>query len=154
MTTGRPTLYSEDMLVKANEYLDSCYDDDNEENEETLEEQPHGGALKRERKPELIVRIPTKGGLARYLGVSRDTLYEWSTQHEDFSDIMEWLGSEQEDRLINNGLSGSYNPTIAKLLLAKHGYSEKIETDITSKGESINPYASLTTEELRKLASK
>lgn len=152
-TGGRPTLYSEEMLVKANEYLDSCYDDDKEV-DETLEEQPHGGALKRERKQELIVRIPTKGGLARYLGVSRDTLYEWAKQHEAFSDIMEWLGSEQEDRLINNGLSGAYNPTIAKLLLAKHGYSEKIETDVTTNGESINPYAALTTEELRKLAGK
>ncbi len=28
---------------------------------------------------------------------------------------------------MNNGLSGDYNPTIAKVLLTKHGYREGIE---------------------------
>lgn len=37
--------------------------------------------------------------------------------------------------------------------LAKYGYGTKVEVDVTSQGESINPYARLTTEELRKLAS-
>lgn len=134
MPAGRPTEYSDEMLVKANEYLDSCYDDDVEqEAHEEQEPQAHGGSLRRIRKPELIVRIPTKGGMARHLGVSRDTLYEWAKQHQEFSDIMEWLGSEQEDRLINNGLSGAYNPTIAKLLLSKHGYVEKSENDLRVK---------------------
>lgn len=131
---GRPTTYTDEMLTKANEYLNSCYDNDKNV-DESLEAQPHGGALKREKKQELIVRIPTRGGLARYLGVSRDTLYEWAKNHTEFSDIMEWLGSEQEDRLINNGLSGAYNPTIAKLLLSKHGYVEKTEQDQTIKGD-------------------
>lgn len=150
---GRPTSYSKEMLEKANEYLASCYDDDKEV-DETLEPQGHGGALKRERKQELKVKIPTRGGLAIYLGVSRDTLYEWASKHDEFSDIMEWLGSEQEDRLINNGLSGAYNPTIAKLLLYKHGYSEKIEQELSNPDGSLNPINALTADELRKLAGK
>lgn len=36
--------------------------------------------------------------------------------------------------------------------LAENGFGKHV--DITSKGESINPYAALTTEELRKLAGK
>lgn len=48
---------------------------------------------------------------------------------------MERLGSEQEERLINNGLGGQYNPTIAKVLLTKHGYTDKV--DVTSKDEKL-----------------
>lgn len=129
---GRPTDYSKDMLVKANEYIDSCIDSDIEENtEESQEPQAHGGTLQRKRKNDIKVKLPTRGGLARYLGVSRDTLYEWAKVHEEFSYIMEILGSEQEDRLINMGLSGAYNPTIAKVLLTKHGYNDTVE----NKGE-------------------
>lgn len=141
---GRPTDYSPEMVKKAYEYLDSCIDEDEEEEfeevEEELEPQPHGGALKREHKVKAKVKLPTKGGLAVYLGVSRDTLYEWAKVHPEFSDIMERLGSVQEDRLINKGLSGDYNPTISKVLLTKHGYNEKIETDLTSKGEKIEGF--------------
>lgn len=113
---GRPTTYSEEMLTKSREYIELCQDDEIER------ESKQGGTVYK-----LKAKLPTKGGLARHLGVSRDTLYEWSKHHTDFSDIMEELGAEQEDRLINNGLSGDYNPTIAKVLLTKHGYREGIE---------------------------
>lgn len=136
---GRPTTYSEEMLIKAREYIEQCQD---VEVEEDLETQGHGGAPKRKNKA--VVRLPTKGGLARYLGVSRDTLYEWSSAHDEFSDIMETLGAEQEDRLINNGLSGDYNPTIAKVLLTKHGYADKQEIDHTTGGEKIDNSSAIT----------
>ena len=113
---GRPTDYSEEMLAKAREYISLCQDDE-------IERESKQGATVYKIK----AKLPTKGGLARYLGVARSTLYEWAGQHQDFSDIMEELGAEQEDRLINNGLSGDYNPTIAKVLLTKHGYREGIE---------------------------
>lgn len=112
---ARPTDYTPEMLKKAQEYLESCND---EEVERGTEDRPEYG---------IRVKIPTRGGLARHLGVSRDTLYEWAKVHDEFSDIMEQLGAEQEDRLISNGLSGDYNPTIAKVLLTKHGYREGIE---------------------------
>lgn len=118
MTAGRPTKYSEEILKKTQKYLDLCIDG------------YARVASKQKRRViytnKVVIKIPTMGGLARYLRVHRDTLYEWA-KHEDnkeFSDIIGDLMGEQEDRLINNGLSGDYNPTIAKVLLAKHGYRE------------------------------
>ena len=51
----------------------------------------------------------------------------------EFSAIIEQLQAEQEDRLINNGLSGNYNPTIAKVLLTKHGYREGVDQTTNDK---------------------
>lgn len=126
LVMARPTMYNEEILKSAEEYLLSCED---EEVEKGTDEKPIYS---------IKVKLPTKGGLARYLGVSRDTLYDWSSKYPEFSDIMEELSAEQEDKLINNGLSGDYNPTIAKVLLTKHGYSDKQETDITTGGEKIS----------------
>lgn len=140
---GRPTEYNEETLAKAQAYLDSCIQseeytqDQDDSDDEYLEDQPNGGALKRRYSAPTVVKLPTKGGLAFHLGVSRDTLYEWAKVHTEFSYIMEQLGSVQESYLINYGLSGRYNPTIAKVLLTKHGYTDKIDTDITSGGKPI-----------------
>lgn len=125
MPGGRPTDYSEDMLVKAKEYINACEDKEieKESGDKTLYS--------------IKVKLPTKGGLASWLGVARDTLYEWSRVYPEFSDVMEQLSAEQEDRLINNGLSGDYNPTIAKVLLTKHGYTDKQEVDHTTKGKEL-----------------
>ena len=122
---GRPIEYNEEMLKKAREYLTSCED---EEIEKGTDDKPIYS---------LKVKLPTKGGMANYIGVARDTLYDWASKYPDFSDIMEQLSAEQENKLINNGLSGDYNPTIAKVLLTKHGYSDKQETDITTGGEKV-----------------
>ncbi|MEN7471298.1 terminase small subunit, partial [Providencia stuartii] len=45
----------------------------------------------------------------------------------------------QENRLINKGLIGEFNPTITKLMLANHGYSEKQEVDHKSSDSSMSP---------------
>lgn len=118
---ARPPIYNEEILKMAEEYLLSCED---EEIEKGTDERPiyH-----------IRVKLPTKGGLANYLGVSRETLYDWAKKYPEFSDIMERLGAEQEDKLINNGLSGDYNPTIAKVLLTKHGYREGVDQTTNDK---------------------
>ena len=118
---GRPPMYSEEMLSKSQEYLDSCKDI---EIDRGTPERPN---------LHLNVKIPTRGGLASYLGVSRDALYDWAKQYPEFSNIIEQLGASQEDRLVNNGLSGDYNPTIAKVLLTKHGYREGIDQTTNNK---------------------
>lgn len=125
MTVGRPTTYSEEMLDKANEYLLSC--------EDTEIERENGQRT----EYRLNVKLPTVEGMAVYLGVSRDTLYEWASKHKEFSDTLDALKSEQADKLINQGLAGNYNSTIAKLMLSSnHGMRES--SDVTSGGQSIN----------------
>lgn len=130
---GRPTTYSAAILKSAEEYLSSCNDEEDLAVDDELEAQPHGGALKRSHKTG--VNLPSIEGLSRHLRVSRDTLYEWAKNRKEFSDILEDLRSVQGERLINNGLSGAYNSTITKLMMAKHGYRD--EQDITSGGEPI-----------------
>lgn len=84
--------------------------------------------------------IPTIEDFAHYLGINRDTVYAWEKQDEEFSDIVEAIRQEQGNLLINKGLKGEFNSTIAKLILSgKHGYIEKSEQDITTAGEKINP---------------
>jgi hypothetical protein len=43
----------------------------------------------------------------------------------------------QASQPIQNGLVNNYNSTITKLMLTKHGYSDKQEIDHSSKGERI-----------------
>jgi hypothetical protein len=113
---ARPTDYSEEILAKAEEYLNSC------EDKEIEEEKKEGWITYRTK-----AKLPTIEGLALYLRINRDTVYEWCKVHQEFADIISDLRAEQADRLINSGLSGDYNPTIAKVLLTKHGYREGLE---------------------------
>lgn len=118
---GRPPIYGLEVIEKANEYLTICKD---------TEEDKENGVKKK-------VRLPSIGGMAVYIGVRRETLHAWDKEHEEFSNILEQLRSIQEDRLINNGLSGDYAPTITKVILTKHGYREGI--DNTSNDKTLTP---------------
>lgn len=108
MRRGRPTKYSQEMLDNAYKYIDTYtqYGD----------------------------MIPSVEGLADLLDVSRETLYEWGRVHEDFSDILARLKARQQKVLINNGLSGDFQPTITKLVLGLHGFHEKQDTELSGAG--------------------
>lgn len=71
--------------------------------------------------------VPSIAGLACYLGKHRDSMYEYAKKSDDFSDTLKSIKTIQENSLINGGLKGDFNPTIAKLMLANHGYSDKQE---------------------------
>ncbi|HEY3385795.1 MAG TPA: terminase small subunit [Saprospiraceae bacterium] len=119
---GRPTDYSDDIIVKANEYLNSCKDDlENVVSQESDKYTMYKQVLK--------VKLPSIEGLALYIGIHRSTVYDWQKKYIEFSDIIERLLQQQAEALVNNGLSGNYNPTIAKVLLTKHGYTDKQEID-------------------------
>jgi len=108
---GRPTDYNEEVLATAQAYL--------------TDYENHGHA------------IPSVAGLAKVLKKSRDTLYDWA-KHKDkveFSDILRQIVSDQELVLLNKGLTGAFNAQITKLVLGKHGYTDK--QDLTSDGKSI-----------------
>ncbi|NIA76337.1 hypothetical protein HBA43_19245 [Providencia rettgeri] len=110
---GRPSKFAE-SLAKAKEYLMGGY--------ETV------GDV-----------VPSVAGLACYLDVSRKTVYEWAKESTDLSDTLEGILAMQENKLINKGLNGDFNPTITKLMLANHGYSEKQEVDHKSSDSSMSP---------------
>jgi hypothetical protein len=83
--------------------------------------------------------VPTIAGLAVHLDKTRPTMYEWAKLYPKFSYIIERLLANQELRLISGGLSSDMNSTIAKLILSKHGYSDKVEQDIKSSDGSMTP---------------
>lgn len=107
--TGRPSKL-EQVLVQAKRYL-------------------HGGYLENEKI------IPTLAGLASYTTISRSTLYEYKKQSEAFSDMFEAILALQESKLINKGLLGEFNPTITKLMLANHGYRNKVKQELTNNSQ-------------------
>lgn len=112
---GRPTKYSDKILKKARQYVGICKDN-------------MDGTIP-------VVNLPSMGGLAVYLGITRETIYAWCKDKEkaEFSYIIEMLLAEQENRLINGGLSGAYKPTIAKVILTKHGYREGVDHTTNDK---------------------
>lgn len=81
------------------------------------------------------VKIPTIEGLASYLKISKNTIYEWKKIYPDFSDVIDELMLQQASSLIENGLDGAYNSTITKLMLGKHGYKD--QSDITTNDKDI-----------------
>ena len=73
--------------------------------------------------------IPSVAGLACYLGVSREIIYNWRDKDETFFNILRSILTLQERTLLNGGLGKDFNPVITKLVLGKHGYSDKQEED-------------------------
>jgi len=113
MARGRPSKYSPEILEQAQAYLDGGYE----------AEEP----------------VPTIAGLADTLKISRDTVYDWASQEDkqEFSDTVEGILVRQERKLLSGGLKGDHNPTIAKLMLNNHGYSDKVEN--THQGPGGGP---------------
>lgn len=96
--------------------------------------------------------IPTIAGLAVYLGVSRSTLYEYKKLNNEFSDTLEMILQNQERLLINRSLTGDFNATIAKLMLANHGYNDKQEvTNTTSLNMTNQEFEEIAKELLAKI---
>ena len=105
---GRPTKLTDELIVKAEEYIYDFRSNDD--------------------------IVPSVAGLACYLDVARSTLYKYEGESERFSDILERIGQKQEKMLINGGLMGDFNAPITKMMMTKHGYSDKQETEVTGKG--------------------
>jgi len=111
--TGRPTKLTDELLAKAEDYVTNY--------------EKYGDA------------VPTAVGLALEIGVHRSTCYEWAKEDERFSDIFMRVESTQERKLVTGGLEGKYNPAITKMMLTKHGYSDKVEQAHTSPDGSMKP---------------
>jgi len=108
--TGRPTKYRPDMPDRVREYI---------RNHEAL------GDV-----------VPTVPGLACHIGTCEKTIFNWGEEHPEFLRALSELHSAQHAKLVAGGLAGTYNATIAKLILSSnHGYRER--TDITTNDEPI-----------------
>ena len=83
--------------------------------------------------------VPTVAGLACVLGVVRETCYAWAKDADkpEFSDILSELAQKQERCLVRGGLMSDFNAPIAKMMLTKHGYSDRVDTDVTTNGKDM-----------------
>jgi hypothetical protein len=84
-------------------------------------------------------QVPSLVGLARVLKVSKRVIYNWRDEHEEFMHTLEDINDQQHLELINNGLDSTFNTPITKLMMANHGYSDKIEQDLTSSDGTMKP---------------
>lgn len=111
---GRPTKYNAAVQKKAEYYIENGYEEQDDV-------------------------VPSRAGLACYLKVNRETLIDWGKKTTKFSDTLKELDQKQERIALSGGLANVFNPTIVKLLLANHGYSEKQQVDNVSSDGSMTP---------------
>ena len=111
---GRPSSYTKEVIKRSYEYLEIFQTD-------------------------LGELIPTIVGLCAHIKRAKGTVYRWKTEEDkqEFKDILSAIEENQEKTLINGGLSNAFNSAITKMMLTKHGYSDKQEIDHTTNGESI-----------------
>lgn len=106
--------------------------------EETVDK---GGTITRKKGGVKIkVNLPTiKDFAVNHLKVPYTTMHQWSLTDDKFANALEKIKAEQMQRLIDYGLSGDYNPVIAKLILINN-HDMKDKTDITTDDESLNTF--------------
>lgn len=110
---GRPSLLNDELRAKAREYLFGY--------------EQQGDA------------IPSVAGLACWLGISKASAYNYGEQDAEFLDTLNAIQAKQETVTLNKGIVGEFNSTIAKLVLANHGYSDKVQQDNISSDGSMTP---------------
>jgi hypothetical protein len=106
---GRPVEFNQGIVDQAREYIEDYAS--------------HGHA------------IPSVVGLCSVLNRARSTLYKWAEDESTgFSDILEAINEKQQLVLLSKGLTDEFNASITKLVLGKHGYHDKQDTELTGKG--------------------
>ncbi len=115
MTAGRPTSYTKKLVKAAWDYVNDGWITAGD-------------------------KVPTVAGLACEIGVARETCHAWAKdESKEFSHILQAIAQKQERELVNNGLTGDFVAPITKMMLTKHGYSDKVEQDIVSSDGSMTP---------------
>lgn len=113
---GRPTKYDPKFIKEVDKYLIAV---DPEDEAHYIEN-----------------HLPKLSSFAIWLNVNHETLTEWAKKYPEFSASLNKITNKQLERLIDDGLYGNANPTIAKLILsANHGMRER--TDLTTNDKDI-----------------
>jgi hypothetical protein len=118
---GRPTSYNDQVLADAYYYVENFEEFDDEV-------------------------VPTVVGMCRYIRRGKTTVYNWIADEDkskdDFRDIVSALEESQHLYLVNKGLVGAFNPMITKLMMGKHGYTEKqeIESKVSVEARNFNDF--------------
>lgn len=115
---GRPTDYSEAYQIDADSYVDGGYQDQKDV-------------------------IPSIVGLAHFLKKPAKTLRAWGENFPQFRATLDRCLDEQHRITLNGGLANTFQPTITKLVLANHGYSDKQSVDHTSGGDKIKSFSEM-----------
>ena len=101
---GRPTKYKEDFPEKVRYYTD---------NFDTIEED---------------TVIPTVAGLSLYLGITKQSIYDYAEQYPDFLDSVKYLQSRAEKILVSSTLNRKFAEKFATFYAINClGYSDKRE---------------------------
>ena len=125
---GRPPEYMSEYADMVDDYLKKQQD------EYKIFKTPTGGIVKQ------YVKLPTRKGFAGFICHPYDTMTEWANQFPEFNRALQKIDVAQEQVLLEKGLSGDYNSTIAKLVLSSnHGYAEKTDnrTEYTVQLQSL-----------------
>lgn len=110
---ARPTDYTEDLVREAWSYA-------------------YGG-WEKEGHP-----FPSVVGLCKVINRSRSIIYKWAQDpNKEFLDILSHINENQELVAWEKGLTNTYNASLVKLLLGKHGYHDK--QDNTHSGPDGQP---------------
>lgn len=124
---GRPTFYDPKYIDEVQVYLKGNRD-------EYITDGFKGEDGQETKVKRFVVNLPTRHSFALHVGVTRACINVWAKKYPEFDYALKAIDSEQERRLLESGLSGEYNSTIAKLVLShNHGYAEK--TDNNNKNE-------------------
>lgn len=105
---ARPSSYNEEVQALADEYAEGKW-------------------------AELGHAVPSVVGLAVFIKVASKTVYNWGHEYPAFLRTLKEIEDKQHLELASRGLKGDYNPTITKLMLHNHGYSEKTQSEISGK---------------------
>lgn len=100
--------------------------------------------------------VPTVVGLALAMDVATNTVYNWANENNPhFLRIFTRVEQLQHKGLVNGGLIGDFNPAITKMMLTKHGYSDKIEQAHTSPDGSMgSTNITVTASDLKTITDK
>lgn len=152
---GRYAKFSPEIIEEIKEYIAECRDAyvrhkvvDPDTGEQLMYEQDSQKPVYLTQNA-LQVKIPSMAGLAVHLGVVKKTLYNWKEQDPEgiegvgkeeaesliaeYLELVDFIEAAQEQKLISGGLSGLYNSNVCKMLLTKHGYSDKVQHDASEQ---------------------